>query len=161
MWIWKAVTTKHSDVLHLTVFLSHSKTPSFWPSVIVPDYVVSPGNRYSTFRDNLVVSRPMFEILSNISPQKDVRANLFRNVNNQLTSNKTSQLKGKEIECNWSHPGWIWERLEAGMVNYVLKHKILKGCLEGIISTCADNIKMCLKETGFDFILNYSTISEG
>ena len=160
MWIWKAVTTKYSDVLHFTGFLFNNKTLSFWPSVTVPDYVVSLGNRYSTFRGHILDWGPMFEILRNISLQEDVHSNLFRNVDNSLTSNKASQLKCKETEWSWSHPGWIWERLEAGKMYKVLKHKILKGCLEKIIRTCADNIKMCLKETSFDFTLHYSTISE-
>ena len=43
----------------------------------------------------------------------------------------------------------------------VMKHKILKGCLEGNISICVDNIKMCLKETTFDLTVNSSRITQG
>ena len=65
----------------------------------------------------------------------------------------------KDTECSWSHPGWILERLEPGMK--ILKHKILMGRLEGNISICFDNIKMCLKETTFDLTLISSTITQG
>ena len=48
MWIWKAVNTKHSDVLHLTVFAFPQWNPLLLKSVTVIDYVVSLGNGYST-----------------------------------------------------------------------------------------------------------------
>jgi len=43
-----------------------------------------------------------------------VSANLFRNVDNQLTNNKASHLRRTLNAAD--HPGWIWERLEAGMM---------------------------------------------
>ena len=53
------------------------------------------------------------------------------------------------------------ERLEAGMMQKDLKQKIVKGCLQGNIRMCCDNIKMCLKATSFDFELNSCTITQG
>jgi hypothetical protein len=73
VWIWKAVTAKRSDVLHLTVLLSHNKTLSNWPSGTVLDCVMLDcvmlncvmllGSRYSTFLNNVVVSCPKVKIL--------------------------------------------------------------------------------------------------
>ena len=133
----------------LQLFLSHNKPLSFWPSVTVLHYVVSLGKWYWTFRDNLVVSCPTVQILKNISLHGYVCANLYRNVGNQLTNNKASHLITQVNECSWSHSGWNWERLAAGMMQKDLKHKILKGCLAGNIRTFFDNIKMCFKETSF------------
>jgi len=45
---------------------------------------VSLGNRYSMFRDNLVVSYLSVENIKNFSLHEDVIANLFRNVDNKL-----------------------------------------------------------------------------
>ena len=110
-------------------------------------------SRCSTFRDNLVVSCPTVQILKNISLHEDVCADLFRNVDNQLTSNKASHLRSKNTECSSSHSGWSLERLAAGMMQF-LKQNVLKRCLKGNIRIFIDNIKMCVKETSFGLTLN-------
>ena len=80
-------------------------------------------------------------------------ANLFRNVDNQLTSNTVSQLSSKDTECSCSHSGWSLERLAAGVMQ-VLKQKCLNRYLKGNICICIDNFEMCVKETSFGLTLN-------
>jgi len=104
----KTLTPKHSDVLHVTIFISRNKTLSFWSSVTVVYDVVSLANRYSTFRDNLLVSYPNVETLRNISLHEEVCGCLFRNVGNELPRLKLSHLSRKNTECRWSHWGWNW-----------------------------------------------------
>ena len=92
----------------LQFLFSLNKTLYFWPSVTLPNWVVPLGIWYATFRDNLVVSYPWVEILRNISVHEDVCASLFRNLDNQLTSDKESYLRSKVTECSWSRPGCNW-----------------------------------------------------
>ena len=68
-------------------------------SVTVLYEVVSFGNRYSTFRDDLVVSFSRVDILNNISLHEDVCESLFRKVDNQLPNDDVSHISSKDTEC--------------------------------------------------------------
>ena len=61
--------------------------------------VVSLANRYSTFRDNLLVSYPNVEIIRNISLHEEVCGCLFRTVGNELPRHKLSHLSSKNTDA--------------------------------------------------------------
>ena len=111
VWIWKFVT-KNTLISYILQFLfSLIKTLSFWPPVTVVDYVVSLGNRHSTFREKLEFSCPVVVILKNISLHEDVCASLFRNVGKPLPTIEASHIRSKKTESFWSHPGRNWRIL--------------------------------------------------